>query len=97
MYPCNIWGPTCDSSDKIGQMNLPELSVGVWILFKDMGAYTKVYHSEFNGFKKPLTYCCIIEEDRSVNDIAYLAYFNKTHYVYYIYNIMTCLLYDKRR
>ena len=64
LYPCSIWGPTCDSLDKICYAKLPELAVGDWIMFEEMGAYTISAHSEFNGFKRPQTYYCVKEEDR---------------------------------
>ncbi len=40
-FESSIWGPTCDSMDCISkEAKLPELQVGDWILFEDMGAYT---------------------------------------------------------
>lgn len=52
-YTCSIWGPTCDSMDCITSSTmLPELSVGDWIYFSGMGAYTNAAASEFNGFAK---------------------------------------------
>ncbi|KAI8819976.1 pyridoxal-dependent decarboxylase [Fimicolochytrium jonesii] len=52
-FPCSIWGPTCDSIDCIGKkFSLPELQVGDWLNFDNMGAYTMCAASEFNGFKK---------------------------------------------
>ncbi|XP_077344906.1 ornithine decarboxylase 1-like isoform X1 [Lithobates pipiens] len=53
-YSSSIWGPTCDGKDCIiEQCDLPELQVGDWILFKNMGAYTVVASSAFNGFQRP--------------------------------------------
>jgi len=53
-YMSVLWGPTCDSLDKVHDgVQLPELAVGDWLLFKDMGAYTCSAASEFNGFAKP--------------------------------------------
>lgn len=52
-YPCSVWGPTCDSIDCIGKnFSLPELEVGDWLYFDNMGAYTMCAASNFNGFKK---------------------------------------------
>ncbi|KAI9141998.1 pyridoxal-dependent decarboxylase [Paraphysoderma sedebokerense] len=52
-YPCSIWGPTCDSMDVITKEgNLPELNVGDWLYFDNMGAYTVSASSAFNGFNK---------------------------------------------
>jgi len=57
-YKCTIFGPTCDSMDCIGKdILLPELEVGEWLYFKNMGAYTTAAASPFNGFKShPNTY-----------------------------------------
>ena len=49
-----IWGPTCDSMDCITQNEyLPEMHIGEWIAFQEMGAYTIAAGSTFNGFKMP--------------------------------------------
>uniref|UniRef100_A0AAY4DQT3 ornithine decarboxylase n=1 Tax=Denticeps clupeoides TaxID=299321 RepID=A0AAY4DQT3_9TELE len=54
MYPCSIWGPTCDGLDRIvEQCTMPDLQVGDWMLFDNMGAYTMAASSTFNGFQKP--------------------------------------------
>lgn len=54
MYPCSIWGPTCDGLDRIvEQCNLPDLQVGDWLVFDNMGAYTVAAASTFNGFQRP--------------------------------------------
>eukprot|EP01147_Barroeca_monosierra_P000508 gene508-3834_t len=51
MYPASLWGPTCDSMDCVQkQVMLPELSVGDWLVFDNMGAYTSCAASTFNGF-----------------------------------------------
>jgi len=55
---CTIFGPTCDSMDCIAKdIMLPELEVGDWLYFKNMGAYTVAAASPFNGFKShPTTF-----------------------------------------
>lgn len=54
MYPCSIWGPTCDGLDRIvEQCDLPDLQVGDWLVFENMGAYTVAASSTFNGFQRP--------------------------------------------
>ncbi|KAK2843636.1 hypothetical protein Q7C36_011851 [Tachysurus vachellii] len=54
MYPCSIWGPTCDGLDRIVELcTLPDRQVGDWLLFENMGAYTVAASSTFNGFQKP--------------------------------------------
>jgi ornithine decarboxylase len=53
-YLSTIWGPTCDSMDCIKRdVIMPEMHIGEWVLFKEMGAYTICAGSEFNGFKMP--------------------------------------------
>ncbi|CAD5231408.1 unnamed protein product [Bursaphelenchus xylophilus] len=52
-----IWGPTCDGLDQVEvQTRLPRMAVGDWLLYHDMGAYTNVAASKFNGFEPPKTY-----------------------------------------
>ncbi|CAL8285781.1 unnamed protein product [Lota lota] len=54
MYTCSIWGPTCDGLDRIAEYcSLPDLQVGDWLLFENMGAYTVAASSNFNGFATP--------------------------------------------
>uniref|UniRef100_A0A3B3ZRP9 ornithine decarboxylase n=1 Tax=Periophthalmus magnuspinnatus TaxID=409849 RepID=A0A3B3ZRP9_9GOBI len=54
LYPCSIWGPTCDGLDRIvEQCTLPDLQVGDWLVFENMGAYTVAASSTFNGFQRP--------------------------------------------
>lgn len=51
---CSLWGPTCDSMDRIiEECYLPNLDVGDWLVFEDMGAYTVAAASTFNGFQRP--------------------------------------------
>jgi diaminopimelate decarboxylase len=51
---CSIWGPTCDAMDCIlKDALLPEMEVGDWILFPNMGAYTTAAASTFNGMEAP--------------------------------------------
>ncbi|XP_040192945.1 antizyme inhibitor 2 [Rana temporaria] len=53
VYTSSLWGPTCDGMDKIAEcLQLPELDVGDWLLFENMGAYTVASSSTFNGFQK---------------------------------------------
>ncbi|KAJ9592498.1 hypothetical protein L9F63_015815 [Diploptera punctata] len=54
LYPSSVWGPTCDGLDQVTEMALlPLMSVGEWIIFEDMGAYTLPVASPFNGFPLP--------------------------------------------
>lgn len=50
-YKSKIFGPTCDSMDKISdQVFLPELAIGEWCYVENFGAYTCAAASTFNGF-----------------------------------------------
>jgi len=57
-FKCTIFGPTCDSIDCIAKdILLPELQVGDYLYFKNMGAYTTAAASHFNGFSScPTTF-----------------------------------------
>ena len=56
-YSSSIWGPTCDGLDRIVEpCNLPEMHVGDWMLFENMGAYTVAAASTFSGFQRPTIY-----------------------------------------
>ena len=48
----SIWGPTCDGIDVIAERcTLPcVVKVGDWLVFEQMGAYTKCSATRFNGF-----------------------------------------------
>lgn len=49
-----LFGRTCDSLDMIASSDsMEDLEVGDWLWFPNMGAYTTVTASEFNGFPKP--------------------------------------------
>jgi ornithine decarboxylase len=51
LFPTTLWGPTCDSIDKITDATvLPELDIGDWLVFENMGAYTIAGSCTFNGF-----------------------------------------------
>lgn len=45
-------GPTCDSLDMMdGPFNLPaDIGIGDWVVFENVGAYSQVLRSDFNGF-----------------------------------------------
>lgn len=49
-----LMGRTCDSVDVIARSeSMEELRVGDWLWFPNMGSYTNVTATEFNGFPKP--------------------------------------------
>uniref|UniRef100_A0A3B5A0E7 ornithine decarboxylase n=1 Tax=Stegastes partitus TaxID=144197 RepID=A0A3B5A0E7_9TELE len=52
-YPSVIWGPTCDSIDKVTENYwMPELHVGEWLLIDNMGAYSVSVSTDFNSFER---------------------------------------------
>lgn len=56
-YKSTVFGPTCDSLDKIGtDIDLPELNVGDICYVENFGAYTKASSSHFNGFGEVIPY-----------------------------------------
>lgn len=61
-YKSVLWGPTCDSSDKLlGTYFLPEMHVGEWLLMDNMGAYSVTMCSDFNGFERARCYTVVTE------------------------------------
>ncbi|PLB36846.1 type III PLP-dependent enzyme [Aspergillus candidus] len=48
----SIWGPTCDSTDRVvKEMDMEsEVKVGDWLKYTHMGAYTTATATQFNGF-----------------------------------------------
>jgi len=64
-YNSSLWGPTCDSMDCLTKnIEIPELNVGDWLVFENMGAYTLVAASRFNGMKKPKVFYANQESDK---------------------------------
>jgi len=56
-FETSLWGPTCDSFDCISRKeSLPELKIGDWLYFENMGAYTLAAASTFNGIPKAQLY-----------------------------------------
>ena len=50
----SVWGPTCDGLDCVlPEVELPDLSIGAWLYFRNMGAYTLAAGSTFNGMPRP--------------------------------------------
>ncbi|KAI8053500.1 ornithine decarboxylase [Syncephalis plumigaleata] len=46
-----VWGPTCDAVDIVHRaILLPELNIGDWVAYSNMGAYTLAAASLFNGY-----------------------------------------------
>ncbi|CAL1298493.1 unnamed protein product [Larinioides sclopetarius] len=65
-----LWGATCCSSDCIVEdCLLPEMEVGEYILFDNMGAYTRSLVSGFNGFPMPITHYVFPPQSEYMNDL----------------------------
>jgi len=53
-FPSTVFGPTCDGLDCIAKnVALPAMERDDWFMFDNMGAYTNVGGSEFNGMPGP--------------------------------------------
>ncbi|CAG9860218.1 unnamed protein product [Phyllotreta striolata] len=65
VFPSILWGPTCDSTDKITKEvdYLQEMEVGDWVIFEDTGANTLSITYDFNGFKLPNVHSVIKNND----------------------------------
>lgn len=54
LYPSTLWGPTCDGLDCIDKMTtLPEMDIGDWIYFRNVGSMAFSARTHFNGLKGP--------------------------------------------
>ncbi|XP_066152555.1 ornithine decarboxylase 1-like [Euwallacea fornicatus] len=63
----SVWGPSCDGLDQIIEdMSLPDMQVGEWVVFENMGAYTLPVASPFNGFPIPKVYYVMTHREWSV-------------------------------
>ena len=59
-----IWGQTEEVADQISnECWLPEMKIGDWLYFENMGAYSTVLSVRFHGFTVPLVYPIINEEE----------------------------------
>ena len=62
LFNCSMWGPTCDSMDCLTKsMKMPQVSPGDWLIFDNMGAYTLVAASRFNGMNNPKAFYLVPE------------------------------------
>ncbi|KAL0325940.1 UNVERIFIED_CONTAM: Ornithine decarboxylase [Sesamum radiatum] len=58
-YGSTVFGPTCDACDVVfTDQQLPDLQLSDWLIFPNMGSYTRALASNFNGFNtgSSLTY-----------------------------------------
>uniref|UniRef100_A0A804HKI3 Antizyme inhibitor 1 n=6 Tax=Euarchontoglires TaxID=314146 RepID=A0A804HKI3_HUMAN len=57
LFTSSLWGPSCDELDQIVESCLlPELNVGDWLIFDNMGADSFHEPSAFNDFQRPAIY-----------------------------------------
>ncbi|XP_028937100.1 antizyme inhibitor 2 isoform X2 [Ornithorhynchus anatinus] len=50
LYSSSLWGPACDGPEPIAEgLRLPDLQVGDWLTFENMGAYTAGPASPFSA------------------------------------------------
>ena len=65
LFASTVFGPTCDSIDVIARsVLLPQLQVGDWMYFQNMGAYTMAAASSFNGFApSDVCYVCSVQPE----------------------------------
>lgn len=62
-YQSTIFGPSCDALDTINEnIQLPDMEIGDFIVWENMGAYTMVCASPFNGFPIPKTHIYVGRE-----------------------------------
>ena len=68
-FRTKVFGPTCDGLDCILQETpLPEVSVGDWLVFPEMGAYSTAAQSSFNGIERsPVMYFRTSKENYDYN------------------------------
>lgn len=62
VFSSSLWGPSCDALDQVVEhCLLPELSVGDWLIFKNMGASGHEETAVISGAEKPAVYYTISE------------------------------------
>lgn len=50
-FPSTVWGPTCCGFDRVtARVELPVMDIDDWLIYKNIGAYSFVCSSHFNGF-----------------------------------------------
>uniref|UniRef100_A0A0B8RV28 Antizyme inhibitor 1 n=1 Tax=Philothamnus irregularis TaxID=1899461 RepID=A0A0B8RV28_9SAUR len=57
LFASSLWGPSCDELDQIVESCLlPELNIGDWLLFDNMGSGSLGEQPAFNDFQRPPIY-----------------------------------------
>ncbi len=66
-HKATFFGPTCDSLDTMGELDIPEVQIGDKMVFYHIGDYSICSASNFNGFAFPKMYYYISREnDRTI-------------------------------
>ncbi|XP_072045655.1 ornithine decarboxylase-like isoform X2 [Amphiura filiformis] len=56
-FTTTVYGDTCAEMDYCNEeCELPELNIGDWLFYEDIGAYHCINEGSFNGFKPPVTF-----------------------------------------
>ncbi|XP_018618502.1 antizyme inhibitor 1-like [Scleropages formosus] len=64
LFVSSLWGPSCDGLDQVVERcMLPELSVGDWVVFGDMGAHSLGEPSTFTSVDRPPVYYVVSTRD----------------------------------
>lgn len=63
LLPSSVWGQTCDGLDKVvDEVLLPDMQIGDWMVFEDMGAYSLTLVTSFNGASIPKVFYLMTKE-----------------------------------
>jgi ornithine decarboxylase len=71
VFKSTIWGQTCSSLDKLFiDIPLPDMQIGEWLLFRDLGDYSLVFATQFNGFiPSGMMYCAQQETRKKLTEL----------------------------
>ncbi|ESR56011.1 diaminopimelate decarboxylase 2 chloroplastic [Citrus sinensis] len=65
-YNSKVFGPTCDAADEVfSGHKLPELEVTDWLVFSEMGAYTRARGTNFNGYNTAAIPTYVVRSNRT--------------------------------
>lgn len=64
VFSSSLWGPSCDALDQVVERCLlPELSVGDWLIFRNMGASGQEGPAPLSDTDQPPVYYTISTDD----------------------------------
>ncbi|KAK9200711.1 hypothetical protein WN944_015909 [Citrus x changshan-huyou] len=65
-YNSKVFGPTCDAADEVfSGHKLPELELNDWLVFSEMGAYTRAHGTNFNGYNTAAIPTYVVRSNRT--------------------------------